>query len=181
MKVDEILKQLEFNTGEFPRQAVEAAMGYPGEIMPELLRILERAVANPEEIEREPNYLAHFYAMFLLAQFRETKAYPLVIQLCQLPGELPLDLTGYLITEDMDRILASVCDGDTKPIEDLIENPDVNEYVRNAACRSLTALVAVGALARETVVSYYKSLFNGKLERDFSFVWSELAACSDQI
>ena len=181
MEVNEILKQLEFNTGKFPRRAVEAAVACPDKIVPELLRILEHAVEHPEEIEREQGYLAHIYAMFLLAQFRETKAYPLIVRFCQLPGELLLDLTGDVVTEDMDRILASVCGGDTSLIEELIENPDVNEYVRNAACRSLNALVAEGALARKTVVSYYKSLLNEKLERDLSFIWSGLAACCDRI
>ena len=181
MEIDEILQQLEFNTGKFPRRAVEAAVACTEGIIPELLRILEHAVENPEAIEREQGYMAHIYAMFLLAQFRETKAYPLIVRFCQLPGELPLDLTGDVITEDMDRILASVCGGETRLIEGLIENPDVNEYVRNAACRSLTALVADGALARETVVSYYKSLFSGKLEPFFSFVWTGLATCCDRI
>lgn len=46
-------------------------------ITPELLRILEEDAANLVEIATKVNYMADVYARYLLAQFRETRAYPL--------------------------------------------------------------------------------------------------------
>jgi hypothetical protein len=39
-----------------------------------------RAVNRAAQIDAEGDYMAHLYAMFLLAQFRETRAYPLVVR-----------------------------------------------------------------------------------------------------
>jgi hypothetical protein len=175
MEAEEILKNLEYNTGKFPRRALESAIKRPEEISPHLLRVLQRAVERPDEVK--PGYMAHIYAMYLLAQFRETRAYPSIVRFCQLPGELPLDLTGDVITEDMDRILASVCGGDTKPIEGLVEDASLNEYVRDAALKAILALVGDGQKDRSEAAAYFKSLFGGKLERTYSFVWEGLLSC----
>lgn len=56
----------------------------------------------------EGDYMAHLYAMFLLAQFRETRAYSLVVRFASLQGNLLYSLCGDFITEDLGRVLASV-------------------------------------------------------------------------
>jgi hypothetical protein len=181
MEMGDILACLEFNTGKFPRGALEEASKRRTEITPFLLEGLERDVARSEFIERESSYMAHLYAMYLLAEFREVRAYPLVVRFCRLPGELPLALSGDVVTEDMDRILASVCGGDTGSIEDLVEDPDLNEYVRCAAMRSMLALAVDGQRSREQVVTYFKSLFEGRLEREPSLAWCGLVSCCDDL
>ena len=179
VEITEILKALERNTGTFPRRAVEAAVEQREEIMPELLGILEDTVTRAKEIVTEdPDgaYFAHLYAMYLLAQFRETRAYLLVVQFARLEENLLDVLAGEFITEDLCRVLASVCDGDTGLIEDLIEDSDVGEYVRSAALRSLLVLVAMGDKSRDEVMAYFKALFEGRLERSYSHAWDELVA-----
>lgn len=42
--------------------------------------------------------MAYLYGMFLLAQFRETRAYPLVVRFASLPGDLLDSLCGDFIT-----------------------------------------------------------------------------------
>ena len=175
MELEEILKSLEHNTGKFPRRALEAAAKIPEELTPYLLDSLERVLDDPAKYEADHGFMAHIYAMYLLAQFRETRAYPLIVRFCRLPGELALDLSGDVITEDMDRILASVCGGDTEPIKELIEDSSLNEYVRDAAVKALLALFGDGQIERTDLVDYYKSLFAGNLEREYSFVWEGLA------
>jgi hypothetical protein len=54
--------------------------------------------------------MAHLYAMFRLAQFRETRAYPLVVRFASLPGDL-LDSLCF-VTEDLGQVLTSVCGGE---------------------------------------------------------------------
>ena len=46
------------------------------EVAPQLLSILEQMSDRSGGIDAEGGYMAHLYAMFLLAQFRETRAYP---------------------------------------------------------------------------------------------------------
>lgn len=178
MQIKEILAALAYYTGEFPREALARAIEERERIVPELLDIIKRAADNPQELEDEPDYMGHIYAMFLLSQFREQRAYEPIVRFFAQPGDLSLDLTGDVVTEDLDSMLASVSCGDETLIKALIENPEANEYVRGSALRSLVALVLTGELTRESVVGYFATLFREKLPREPSHVWDCLVACS---
>jgi hypothetical protein len=179
--VQEILKALEFYDGTFPRKALEDAVRHREQIIPDLLRIIEQTKEKAEKSEVHPDYMAHLYAMFLLAQFREQRAYPLIVDFFQLPGEITYDLTGDMVTEDLGQILASVSCGDISLITELIENEKVDEYVRTAALEALLTLVTCGEKSRDEIMVYYKNLFQGKLERKPSHVWAGLIFCSNRL
>jgi hypothetical protein len=84
--------------GKFPRAAVEAAVARQEEVTPELLRILGETVDRAAQIDAEGDYMAHLYAMFLLAPFREIRAYPLVVRFALLPEDVQYSLCGDFIT-----------------------------------------------------------------------------------
>ena len=104
MDVQEILPQLATNTGTFPREAVAQAIAQRETMTPELLRVLVEAQHNIEHL-RESESMTHIYAMYLLAQFREPRAYPLIVEFFSIPGDIALDTTGDVATEDLGRIL----------------------------------------------------------------------------
>jgi len=178
METAEILHQFERATGRFARAAVEAAVARREEVIPELLRTLEDTVDRAAEFGAQDDYMAHLYAMFLLAQFRETRAYPLVVRLASLPGDLLDSLCFDFITEDLGQVLASVCGGELEGIQSIIENEDANEWARGSALNSLVTLVAAGQKSREEIVGYFTSLFRGKLVRRWSHVWDALVSHS---
>ena len=178
--IHEILQKLERNDGYFPRAAVAAAISRRDEIVPELLRILERTAENVETLAADVHYMAPTYAMYLLAQFQEPRAYPLLIKLFLTPGEAVMDLAGDVVTEDLGNILASVSSGDMSGMAALVENPEVNEYVRSAALKGMVALVATGQKTRQEVMDYFASLFRDRLERKPDYVWTSLVSrCVD--
>jgi hypothetical protein len=181
MQTAEILDQLERLRGKFPKEAVDAAMARREEITPDLLRILEDTANRAAQHEAEYDYMAHFYALFLLAQFREPRAYPLVFRLASLPSSVLDWVFGDLLTEGLDSVLASVCGGDLTLIKSLVENEAGDEWVRGSALSSLVTLVAVGQKSREEIISYFGSLFGGKLEQKSSHVWDSLAVNSCQL
>ena len=181
METAEILHQFERATGKFAQAAVEAAVARREEVAPELLRILEETVDRAAEIDAEGDYMAHLYAMFLLAQFRETRAYPLVVRFASLPGDLLDSLCGDFITEDLGQVLASVCGGELAGIQSLIENEDTDEWVRGAALSGLVTLVAAGQKSRDEIVNYFTGLFRGKLVRQWSHVWDTLVSYSSDL
>jgi hypothetical protein len=181
METVEILRQFERFTGKFARAAVEAAVARREEVTPHLLRILEETVDRAAQLDAEGDYMAHLYAMFLLAQFRETRAYPLVVRFASLPGGLLDSLCGDFLTESLDRVLASVCGGDIEGIHSVIENEDADEWARVAALSSLATLVAVGQKTREEIVTYFARLFRGKLARECSPVWNTLVSESSNL
>jgi hypothetical protein len=179
VEIEEIIEQLEWFSGDFEKEAVEAAIARRDEIIPELLLVLEE-IADPKtaaELEAEGDYMAHLYAMFLLAQFREVRAYPLMVRIAFLPGELLDSLFGDSLTEDYGRFLASVCGGDLEGFQSIIENPAANQWIRGAALDGLVTLVATGVKSREDILCYFAELFHGKLIDKNDLIWSDLV-CS---
>lgn len=175
MNIEFIKEQLEVVSPRFPRGAVRAAIEQQEAITPWLLEQLNACADDPEALAKEPRRMSHLYAMYLLAQFREPAAYPLLIKLFSTPGKISLEITGDLVTDDLCRILASVCAGDLEPIKGLIETSSVNEYVRGTALRTLPILVCEGQLARDEAVAYLATLFRGKFEREYDSFWTSLA------
>jgi hypothetical protein len=156
-------------------KAMRAAIEQREAITPELLQVLDTVAENPLEFARRQDYMLHLFAMFLLAQFRETHAYRPLVRIFSAPGETPFDLAGDTVTEALNRIFASVYDGNPIPLQGLVEAPTVNEFVRSAALRTFKVLVASGQMSREAVVKYLRKLANGKLPREFAFVWTAVA------
>lgn len=181
MKVSEIMSELEYYDGTFPLQALKVAIANRDEIIPELLKVLEYATKHMEELLDEPEYMAHLYAMYLLAQFREERAYPLFIELFSTPGKAIQELSGDVVTEDLGRMLASICGGDVEAIKGLAENEQANEYVRSAALQSLIVLFAQGVKTREEILAYFQSLFREKIPRDDELIWYSLVSLSTKL
>ena len=181
MEIPEILEELSRYTGKLPREAIREAVARQEEITPELIRVIDEAretLARGETLEEST---ALTFALYLLAQFRETRAYPAIAELLSIPSDAIADTLEEVLTEDMGRILASVSGGDTSHIERLIENPNVNEYVRSAGLKALVTLVMTGMKERDEVISYFRSLFHGRLEREGGFVWAKLVVVSTDL
>jgi hypothetical protein len=178
MEIPQILQQLERATGWFPRLAVETAIARHEAITPALLAILQNTVQNSELVASQPDYMAHLYAMLLLAQFREVPACPLVLQLAALPDDVLEELCGDFLGEDLPRVLASVCGGDTEGIRRLIADREADPSGRAAALDSLVILVASGQKSRDDVAAYFADLYRGGLEREPSLVWNALVSAS---
>jgi hypothetical protein len=87
MEIQEILDELQYCTGKFPRQALQEALARREEITAPLLKILEDAGRDTEILNQE-EYMAPIFAMYLLAQFREKQAYPLIVGLLSVPDEI---------------------------------------------------------------------------------------------
>ncbi|MBN1429935.1 MAG: DUF1186 domain-containing protein [Anaerolineae bacterium] len=178
--IQKILKDIAYLTEELPQEALRKAIDNQAKITTELLRILEYARKNIRELlyMQEEDYVAHLYAFYLLAQFREQRAYPLIVDFFSIPGEATLTTTGNFVTEDLGRVLASVSGGDPSLMKQLIEDEKVNEWVRSAAIDGLLSLVIHDQLSREEVIDYFRGLYRGGLEREPSAVWDALISGS---
>ena len=74
--------------------------------------------------------------MYLLAQFRKTRAYPTLVQIFSLPLEMTFDLVEDTVTKHLGSILASVSAGQISGMIALIENEDGRGNSRNAVAVS---------------------------------------------
>lgn len=175
MNLAHILEELAYDMGgDLPREAIESAIAKRKQITPHLLAILEDATIRVDEVIEDDNYQGHLYAMYLLAQFREQAAYPFIVELFSYPGEIPHAIAGDVLTEDLSRIIASVCGENLTPIKELLENRSINEYVRAACLGALVTLVGCGLQRRKEVIAYLRELYREKLEKLPSFVWDQL-------
>lgn len=64
-----------------------------------------------------------------------------MIELFSVPREAIVDVAEIFVTEALSCALTSVSDGDLVPVGTLIENAQVNEYVREAGLHALTIVV----------------------------------------
>ena len=187
MQLKEILAKLENNTGEFPRQALEKAIEEQEAITPFLLNTLSESKDKLEDLYDDEDYILHLYALYLLAQFREQKAYPLIIEFFSVPGDMPLDVTGDVVTEDLGRIIASVSDGNIELTKKLIENQEINQFIRSAALKSLIISVIQGIISRKEVVKCFEEIFSNlfankssttEVEEETDYIWTDLTTQS---
>jgi hypothetical protein len=158
-------------------KAMRAAVEQREAITPELLRAVESVAEDPVKHAERKDYMLHLFALFLLAQFREKRAYAPIVRMFSGPGETPFDLAGDTVTEALSQILASVYDGNPALLHGLVESEAVNEYVRSTALNTFLVLERTGQIPRADVVEYFRSLFHGKLQREHSYVWDGLV-CS---
>jgi hypothetical protein len=180
MDAETILQHFEHPT-EFPEAAVRAAIADKEAVIPHLLTVLVQVVSGPDKALEDERYMAHLFAMFLLAQFREPRAYPLLVRLGRLPSRTLHSLAGDVVTEDFDAMLASVCGTEFAPLRALVEDPEVDEYVRSAALRALTKVYFDGRLSRQCLVDYHRHLLHGGLKRTPDFIWSALIVAAIDI
>jgi hypothetical protein len=180
MNLNEALTEITYwQEGVFPKAALQYLIAHPDDSTPELLKILEEINHDPSFLIEDETYMANLYAYYLLAQFREARAYRLLVDFFALSDEeIVLESTGDFVTEDLGRALASVYDGDDGPLRRLIEDTQVNEYVRSAAMQALVILHLNGRKTREEVIDYFRFLFDEGLEREPSYAWDALIATS---
>ncbi len=175
----DFLRPLEYLTQPFPEEAVRAAIARRDESVPHFLAALEWTAANMEKAVERSDYILPEFAMYLLAQFRETRAYESVVQIAR--HSLADDLFGDTITQGLNCSLASISGGNPGPIQSLIEDEDADEYARGSGLQALGAMMKHGMLARETLSDYMTTLYCEKIEREESHVWNALVMVSTDL
>jgi len=175
MPPERVLIELSQYRNTHPREALDSADAHRDVLVQPLLEILERCISNPDTASDEEAQLFS-YALYVLAKWRESRAYPFVIRWLSLPEDASTCLSGDVLTQDGGRILASVCDGNLDPIKRLILNRDADEFSRSIGIRALALLAAWAEVPRDTIVDYFAWLAGEGLERVRSYVWSGLAA-----
>ena len=177
---DTLFSQLELITKTLPESTLNAAVEQRDTITPLLLEELRQMAADPASVEALPaDYMRHIYAIYLLAQFREHAAFEPLMAFLATPGDVVMDTLEGVVTEDLGRILASICAGDTAPIKALIENPTADEWVRSGTLHTFAVLHREGQLTRDEYIAYLHELFTRPIARQYHFLWSGmvLAAC----
>lgn len=174
-RIAEILKDFEVFDGVYKRAEVDAALELQEEITPHLIGVLEQVLLDPTSYADNQDYYAHIYALILLGYFKEQCAHRVIVELFSLSPDLPHQLFGDLVTEDLPIILFRTCGGSTDLIRSLVLNKEADEYCRSSAMRTMVFAVVDGMIPREDVLALFGSLFTGNEADSDSSFWSFLA------
>jgi hypothetical protein len=148
---------------EFPYEAVRAVLADPEPFVDHLLAELRLTPAELKAKLRDGDDFEHDYhlwtfAFYLLAQLKEPRAFALMIDFFNTPGDFAADLTGDTHTEDLPAALANTFDGNIELLKSFIENKDCNEYSRSSALETLGVLLCRGRLDEAWVRAYVGEL-----------------------
>lgn len=175
MEINEIVYKLKYYTEELPKDALKEAINNKELIIPKLLEMLEYTENNLEEIcSEEDEFFGYIYAIFLLAEFRETKAFPFLIEILNQDADIVEYIIGDDYPEYLPRLLASTYNGDDDELFSIIENSNLDEFIRSSTLQTFAILYLYGVKDREFIVNYFKKLLDEKSEDDDSYLYQEI-------
>ncbi|MDX8406393.1 MAG: UPF0149 family protein [Mariprofundus sp.] len=157
------IASLSFPGAWLPEDALYEAIKHYDEIQPELhdaLRLSPDAI-QALEVEPEADYMLQFFAMYLAAAVRDRAAFPLICDFFTRYGEAATDITGDLVVEHLDRILASLCEDDADLLKAAAELPGMDDWTRAAFFGALGQLHYAGLLDYERIVSWFHEWLTG--------------------
>jgi len=159
MDVQQALRNIRTVTSKLAVEEIGCIRNHKDEAVPVLLEYV-RAATNPG-MKRQAINDAHFYAMYLLAEFRVYGAFPYLIKYLEMDRARTDSLLRDILTEDFSSILASVATVDDVPrIKSVIENTELDTFNRDTALGVLQVLYTEDVLGRDEYVSYIHHLLD---------------------
>ncbi|MGL6200909.1 MAG: DUF1186 domain-containing protein [Lachnospiraceae bacterium] len=155
-QVKKAIADITYETKEFPEEAFQIISENPADATADLMNALAFAIEERDEIEE--GYMLHFYAAYLLAQFEFKPAFPLLLEMSSLPGEVLDILIGDTVTEGLRDILYSTYNGDWEAVRDYLIYEDCYDYAKCAALDLAVQLYLDGALEKQELTGLFEKL-----------------------
>ena len=176
MTPSDIKKALAKVAPDMPVQAIRAAIEQQEEITPVLLKALDAVKIREKRSSSASKSRLAVHALYLLAQFGEAQAWPLVVDLFSSMSAQDNVSIGddfdEVVCDSLSQIFATLSKGDIRPLQSIIENTSIDEYVRDAALSALVVLYQQGDLALQVLSSYLHQLYQFGLEQERNQVWN---------
>ena len=155
----------------FPREELEYLREHKDEAIPELLRRLDLAVKD--------DYTGNIeYAIFLLAEFRENKALPNLLEILRMDEDNIDWILGDTLTEGFCAVIAScAAKKDIPDIKDIVLDESLYEFARLCAVDALQVLYVEGVISRDEMVGFIGHI-SDKFGDDISFIESIAFMCA---
>ena len=169
MDIEQIEQELTVFNKKYPFEAMEAAISNQAEITPILLNALDKAIDEKEDLDKD--YFLHALGKFLLAQFKETLAFPKLVKLLEMDGNSLNWILSDTLSEEYHAILFSTFNGDLQLLKNIIENDYYYVFARGAALSAYENLVLAEEIKAEDWQIYLSKLLAEQNDATFkSFV-----------
>jgi len=159
---EQCIQSLSFPEDELPTAALTEALAHYQELKEDLHQAIS---LSPDEInrlskEKGIDYLLQFYAFYIVAEKRDEQALPLICSFLAKHGQAAAELLGDLVTEHLDKILASVGIKNPQYLFEASQLPNLGDWVAGAYLDALAILMQQGFISREQLTSWYITLLN---------------------
>lgn len=171
-ELQKAIEEITYASKKFPQEAFDVITANKDEVIPYLRSAIEKAIEEKEELEE--NYQLHFYAFYLLGEFRDQTSFSKIIELASLPGEVLDYLIGDTVTSGLKDILYNTYNGDMELLQNTIRNEYVNEFVRSGLLEVMGQLYLDGVLAENEWKAFVKqNVYSGE---EYSYFYNALAS-----
>lgn len=114
--------------------------------------------------------------IFLLSEFREKRAFPYIVNLVKQDDDVVCSVIGDDYSEYLARILASVYNGDDEVLFEIVENNNLDEFIRSSVLQTFSILYLYEEKSRDFLINYFKKLLVKKEPNDDNYLYKEILA-----
>lgn len=158
-----------------PRKALLAAGQSRNAMMPLFLGYIDRLQAAKMDDLDDMN--ATVFVLYLLAEWRETRAYRPLARLLRRDPKFLDALLGDTITEASARIMAGVFDGDLQPVFDILLDDAADSFVRGEMFDALGIIALAKPGLRPRITAFLTDFFDLTGTVTGEEVWWAWAEC----
>ena len=161
--------------GPLPRDALEAAGQSRDAMVPVFLDYIDRL--QSAKIVDLKGMDAFIFGFFLLAEWRETRAYRPLAKLLRRDPEFLDALMGDAITESSARVMAGVFDGDVQPLFDILLDDDADGFLRGEMFDTLAIIALQDDTLRPSIAAFLMDFFDLTGTVSGEEIWWAWAEC----
>jgi len=147
IQLQEALERVTYGTPDFPKEEFRIIRENFEEAKPYLYAAIDKALTEKEFLE--DHYELHFYAMFFLAEFKDTGSFEKMMKLVALPSDILEKLIGDLVTDGLSDILYNTYNGNMELLKDSARNQEISVYARSAVLYVMGQIYLDGGLDRK--------------------------------
>lgn len=174
-EVQKAIEEITYRTNVFPEKAFQVITANKEEAVPYLREAVEYAACKGMELEED--YQLHFYALFLLGEFKDRDSFPQIMKLVSLPEDEVEYLIGDGKTEGLKDILYNTYNGDIDLLKSSIQNKNIDEFVRSSMLDVLGQLYLDGTMKENEWKDFLKEIVYSGGEYDYVYNTVELTLC----
>lgn len=160
-----VMHELETAGRKLPVDAIKEVRQHPDIFAPLLIRSLKQAVLRVRNGDKLDDGTP-FFAVFLLTELKVHEAFPVLLEVLRLPDEGTFEVLGDGVHELVAPILALFSRGDPKVISNIVQDLDIDMYVRWSAAKTYLYLVRDELISRELAIGALQEDFDYCLEKE---------------